>query len=107
MSYFQWNGSVYPMPQGWDGLSIEDWFYQLESVRDHLMRADEEDLQPVYDDRGNPLDPEEVLLIRRYGFRDGGHWEAFRSWGVASWAASVRQNPADLELRMSGIHASG
>lgn len=103
MSYFQWNGSVYPMPQGWDGLSIEEWFYQLESVRDRLMHADEEDLQPIYDDRHNPLDPEEVLLIRVFGFRDGGHWESFRNWGVASWAASVRQNPTDLEFRMSGV----
>jgi hypothetical protein len=103
MSYFEWGGSRYPMPQGWDGLSIEDWFYQLESVRDHVMRADEEDLQPVYDDRGNPLDPEEVLLIRVYGFRNGGHWEAFRNWGAESWAASMRQNRADLEFRMTGI----
>jgi hypothetical protein len=103
MSYFQWSGDSYPMPRGWDGLSVEDWFYQLESVRDHLMRADEEDLQPVYDNRGNPLDPEEVLLIRVYGFRDGGHWEAFRNWGVATWAARMRQNPADLEFRQSGI----
>ena len=103
MSYFQWNGNAYPMPRGWDGLSIEDWFYQLERVRDHLMHADEEDLQPIYDDSGDPLDPEEVLLIRRYGFRDGGHWEAFRSWGVASWAAHVRQNPTDLEFRQSGV----
>jgi hypothetical protein len=103
MSYFQWNGNRYPMPQGWDGLSIEDWFYQLERVRDHLMRADEENLQPIYDDGGDPLDPEEVLLIRRYGFRDGGHWEAFRSWGVTSWAAHVRQNPTDLEFRQSGV----
>ena len=76
MSHFQWNGNVYPMPQGWDGLSIEDWFYQLEIVRDRLMHADEEHLQPIYDDRRNPLDPEEVLLIRVFGFRDGGHWVA-------------------------------
>jgi hypothetical protein len=103
MSHFQWNGSVYPMPQGWDGLSIEDWFYQFESIRDRLMRADEEDLQPLYDNHGNPLDPEEVLLIRVYGFRDGGHWEAFRNWSVASWAAHTGQNPVDLEFRMSGI----
>jgi hypothetical protein len=103
MSYFQWNGNVYPMPQGWDGLSIEDWFYQLESVRERLMHADEEDLQPIYDDRRNPLDPEEVLLIRVFGFRDGGHWEAFRAWGVTSWASSVRQNPTDLHSRMTGI----
>jgi hypothetical protein len=103
VSHFQWNGNVYPMPQGWDGLSIEDWFYQLETVRDHVMHADEEDLQPIYGNDGRPLDPEEVLLIRVYGFRDGGHWEAFRNWGVASWASSARQHPADLEFRMSGI----
>jgi Family of unknown function (DUF6620) len=103
MSQFQWNGNVYPMPRGWDGLSIEDWFYQLEIVRDRLMHADEEDLQPIYDNHGDPLDPEEVVLIRVFGFRDGGHWEAFRGWGVASWAARARQDPADLEFRMSGI----
>jgi hypothetical protein len=91
------------MPRGWDGLSIEDWFYQLESVRDRLMHADEEDLQPIYDDSGHSLDPEEVLLIRVYGFSDGGHWEAFRNWGTASWAAHMRQNPVDLEFRLSGI----
>jgi hypothetical protein len=103
VSHFQWNGNVYPMPQGWDGLSIEDWFYQLESVRDRLMHADEEDLQPIYGNDGNPLDLEEVLLIRVFGFRDGGHWEAFRGWGVASWAAHTRQNPTDLEFRQGGI----
>jgi hypothetical protein len=103
MSHFQWNGSVYPMPQGWHGLSIEDWFYQLESVRDRLMHADEEHLEPIYDGDGDPLDPEEVLLIRVFGFRDGGHWEAFRGWGVASWAAQVGQNPTDLEFRLSGV----
>jgi hypothetical protein len=102
VSHFQWSGTVYPMPRGWDGLSIEDWFYQLESVRDHLMRADEEDLEPIYD-RGSPLDPEEVLLIRVYGFRDGGHWEAFRNWGVASWAAHVGRHPGDLESQLGGV----
>ena len=103
MTHFRWNRTVYPMPQGWQGLSIEDWFYQLESVRDRLMHADEEDLEPIYDDRGDPLDPEEVLLIRVFGFRDGGHWEAFRGWGLASWAAHVGGNPTDVEFRLSGI----
>lgn len=91
------------MPQGWDGLSMEDWFYQLETVRDHLIHADDEDLQPIYDDRGRPLDPEEVLLIRVYGFSDGGHWEAFRNWGTTGWAAHARQDRTDLEFRMVGI----
>ena len=66
MSYFRWNGDAYPMPREWDGLSIEDWFYQLERVRDHLMHVDEEDLEPVYSN-GCYLDPEEVLLIRQQG----------------------------------------
>jgi hypothetical protein len=102
MSTFRWNGEVYPMPPGWDGLSVEDWFYQLERVRDHLMHVDEEDLEPIYSN-GSYLDPEEVLLIRVYGFRSGGHWEVFRNWGVASWAAHLRQNPTDLEFRQSGV----
>jgi hypothetical protein len=103
VSHFQWNGRAYPMPQGWDGLSMEDWFYQLETVRDRMMHVDEEDLQPIYDDSGRPLDPEEVLLIRAYGFTDGGHWEAFRNWGTTSWAAHARQDRTDLEFRMVGI----
>src|SRR5690349_16526804 len=81
MNHFQWNGDVYPVPRGWDGLSAEDWFYQLETVRDRIMHADQENLEPLYDQDGDPLDPEEVLLIRVFGFQDGGHWEAFRGWG--------------------------
>jgi len=103
MSHFQWDGDLYPMPRGWDGLSPEDWFYQLETVRDRIMHADQENLEPIYDQDGDPLDPEEVLLIRVFGFRDGGHWEAFRAWGVATWAAQLRQDPTDLEFRLGGI----
>lgn len=103
MSQFQWNGNVYPMPEGWSGLEIDEWFYRLESVRDRLMNADEEDLEPIHDEDGNQLDPEEVLLIRVFGFRDGGHWEAFRGWGVSSWAANMRQDPTDLEFRLGGV----
>lgn len=47
MSYFRWNGDAYRCRRGGDGLSIEDWFYQLERVRDHLMHVDEEDLEPI------------------------------------------------------------
>jgi len=103
MSQFQWNGNVYPMPEGWAGLEIEEWFYRLESVRDRLMHADEEDLEPIDDEDGDPLDPEEVLLIRVFGFRDGGHWEAFRGWGVYSWASHTGQDPTDLEFRLGGM----
>jgi hypothetical protein len=58
------------------------------------MQADEEDLRPLYDDHGNPLDPEEVLLIRGYRFRDGGRWEAFRGapgGALQPWGAVEHQ----------------
>jgi hypothetical protein len=91
------------MPEGWSGLSIEDWFYKLESVRDRLMNADEAGLEPMTDEDGDELDSEEVMLIREFGFRDGGHWEAFRNWGVYQWAAKTGESPTDVEFRMSGI----
>lgn len=100
---FEWDGDTYPMPQGWSGLSMEDWFFKLESVRDKLMNADEVDLEPMYDEDGDPLDPEEVLLIQEFGFQHGGHWEAFRNWGTYQWAAKTGEDPTDLEFRMSGI----
>jgi hypothetical protein len=103
MSSFQWDGRVYPMPNGWAGMGMEDWFYQLECVRDRLMHADEEDLEPIQDEDGELLDPEEVLLIRVFGFQSGGHWEAFRSWGVTAWAHQAGQDPTDLEFRLGGI----
>ena len=103
MSTFHWQGDTYPMPDGWSGLSIEDWFYRLETVRDDLMHADEMDLPRMQDEDGDDLDPEEVVLISKYGFRSGGHWEAFRNWGVSSWAAHTGTNFTDCEFRMSGI----
>ena len=106
MSTFRWNGEVYPMPPGWDGLSVEDWFCQLERVRDHLMHVDEEDLEPIYSN-GSYLDPEEVLLIRVYGFRSGGHWEVFRNWGVASWAAHCGRTPPTSSSGRAASPASG
>jgi hypothetical protein len=103
MSTFFWNGDTHPMPEGWTGLSLEDWFYRLEKVRDELMHADELDLPRMVDADGDDLDPEEVVLIQRHGFRSGGHWEAFRSWGVAAWAQHTGQSPTDVEFRMGGI----
>ena len=103
MSTFQWDGDVYPLPPGWTGLSIEDWFYKLESARDRLMHADELDLEPMYDEDGDALDPEEVVLIKELGFQSGGHWEAFRNWGVAGWAAHTGESPTDVEFRVGGI----
>lgn len=42
-------------------------------------------------------------MLLRNGFRSGRHWEAFRSWGVLSWAQHVGTNPTDLEFRMTGV----
>lgn len=102
MQTFQHNGDSYPMPEGWHGLSCEDWFYKLESTRDKLMHADELDLEPIMNEDGDPLDPEEIVLLQ-CGFRSGGHWEAFRSWGVGAWAQHMGTNPTDLEFSMGGI----
>lgn len=102
MQMFQHNGDNYPMPEGWHGLSCEDWFYKLETVRDRLMNADRANLETIYNEDGDPLDPEEVVLLHA-GFRSGGHWEAFRSWGVMAWAQHMRTQPTDLEFRMGGI----
>ena len=36
---FQWDGDVYALPQGWDGLSIDEWFYKHECLRDARLRS--------------------------------------------------------------------
>ncbi|HEX6767435.1 MAG TPA: DUF6620 family protein [Polyangiaceae bacterium] len=101
-STFEWNESTYPMPAGWSDLSMEDWFLKLERTRDRLMHVDEEDLEPMNDADGEPLEPAEVLLIK-LGFESGNHWESFRSWGCAGWGAKTGEDAHDLEFRMSGI----
>jgi len=101
-STFEWNERTYPLPSGWSDLSMEDWFLKLERTRDRLMNVNDEDLEPMNDADGEPLDPEEVLIIK-LGFESGGHWESFRSWGCAGWGAKTGQDPTDLEFRMSGI----
>jgi hypothetical protein len=100
---FEWDGDLYPMPQGWSGLSADDWFFKLENVRDALMHVDEVELEPMTDADGDSLDPEEVLLIKKYGFQNGHHWESFRSWGVAQYAAKSSEDAATYEHRMSSI----
>jgi hypothetical protein len=99
---FSFNGDTYPLPPGWDGLSIEDWFFKLESLRDRMMNIDDETLPPMTDEDGDELDPEEVLLLQE-GFQSGGHYENFRNWGVAGWAAQTGESPTDCEFRMGGI----
>jgi hypothetical protein len=99
---FRYDGDDLPMPPGWDGLSVEDWFFKLETLRDRLMHADEEALAPMKDEDGEPLDPEETILILE-GFKSGGHYEKFRSWGAATWARKLGTDPTNLEFKMSGI----
>lgn len=99
---FQYDGDVYPLPAGWDGLSVEDWFFKLETLRDRLMHADEETLEPICNADGELLDPEETILVLA-GFESGGHYEKFRSWGVGRWARELGADPTNLEFKMSGI----
>lgn len=61
---FHWDGENLPMPVGWDNLSIDDWFYKYEKLRDRQMHIDQERLPPMTDADGDVLDPEEVLLIQ-------------------------------------------
>ena len=105
-STFEWNESTYPLPSGWSDLSMEDWFLKLERTRDRLAKVDEENLEPMTDADGEPLDPEEVLLIK-LGFESGNHFESFRSWGTAGWGAKAgartSEDLVNLEFRMSGM----
>ena len=99
---FHYDGDTLPLPPGWDGLSVEDWFFKLESLRDRMMHADDEALEPMTNEDGDPLDPEEVILVLE-GFKSGGHYEKFRNWGVGTWARKLGEDPTNLEFRMSGI----
>jgi len=99
---FHYDGDDLPLPPGWDNLSVEDWFFKLETLRDRLGHADEETLQPMNNEDGDPLDPEEIILHLE-GFQSGGHYEKFRNWGVGTWAHKLGQDPTNLEFKMSGI----
>jgi hypothetical protein len=99
---FQYDGDTLPLPPGWEGLSVEDWFFKLETLRDRIMHADEETLQPMTNEDGDRLDPEEIVLVLE-GFQSGGHYEKFRNWGVGTWARKLGQDPTNLEFKMGGI----
>jgi len=101
---FTWDGDTYALPTGWDDLSLEDWFYKFEMLRDRMMHIDDEtDLQPMVDEDGDALDPEEVLLITAFGFKTGREYEAYRNWSVCKWAQQTGESPTDCEFRMGGI----
>jgi len=100
---FFWDGDTHALPNGWSGLSIEDWFFRYETVRDRMMNVEAENLPPMNDEDGDPLDAEEALLVSQYGFQSGGHWEAFSSWGISGWASQTGESFTDCAVRMSGI----
>jgi len=102
MGNFQYDGYTLPIPQGWENLPVDAWFFKLETLRERLMHAEDENLQRMQDEEGNDLDPEEVILILE-GFQNGGHYEKFRGWGVWSWASQLGEDPTNLEFRMTGI----
>jgi hypothetical protein len=100
---FTWQDDTYPIPAKWAGLSIDEWFYKHESIRERLMHADEEDIEPMYDKDGDALGPEEVLLIKEYGFQNGSHWESYQNWAISKWAANTGESYTDVAMRMGGI----
>ena len=104
---FEWDEEQYPFPKGWEELAMKDWFERLEAARAEMTRADEMDLPSMTDDDGDELDPEEVLLVTKYGFRSGGHFEAYRNWGVARWAAETGEDKGCLESRMGALAREG
>lgn len=100
---FSYDGDNYPIPPGWDGLSMDDWFFRFVQIQDHLMRADEEDLPSMQDEDGDDLDAEEVLLRTQYGYTSMGQWEAYRNHMVMRWASQTGESFTDCEFRMTTI----
>ena len=103
MTTFNYDGDVFPMPKGFDGLNMEDWYFKMESIKDRVMKASELDLEPMQDEDGDELDPEEIVLIKEFGFKNGGHWENFRNWTNEKWSQETGESPTNLEFRMGGI----
>lgn len=100
---FVWDGDELPLPDGWSDLSIDDWFFKFETLRDRMRYIDKEDLPSMTDADGDRLDPEEVLLITQFGFRSGGHYEKYKAWAVRDWARQTGENVTDCEFRMGAI----
>ncbi|MEZ4401426.1 MAG: hypothetical protein R3B06_15480 [Kofleriaceae bacterium] len=100
---FTYDGDRYPLPTGWDDLSMDDWFFKFETLRDRMRFIDKEDLPAMTDADGDRLDPEEVLLITQFGFTSGGHYEKYRRWSVENWARHTGESPTDCEFRLGAI----
>ncbi len=103
MSTFNWNGDTHELPESFNLNSIDEWFFQMEELRDRMRFIDQEDLEPMEDEDGNEIDMEEVLLIQKYGFKNGNHYECYRSWGMQYWADETGEDVNDLMFRYSTI----
>lgn len=100
---FTWDGDQYPMPKGnWTFATAEEWFFKMEQVRDRMMYAEDENLEPMNDEDGDPLDPEEIVCVLE-GFRDGGHYEVYRTWQMMQWAQQAGEDPQNYEVKMASI----
>lgn len=100
---FTWDGDRYPLPAGWADLTIDEWFFKYETLRDRMRYIDKEELPPMTDADGARLDPEEALLVAHYGFQGGGHYEKYKNWAVSNWARQTGESYTDLEFRMGAI----
>lgn len=100
---FTWDGDQHPMPAGWADLTIDEWFFKFETLRDRMRYIDKEELPPMTDADGDRLDPEEALLVVHYGFKSGGHYEKYKNWAVSDWARRTGESYTDLEFRMGAI----
>jgi hypothetical protein len=101
---FTYDGDTFPLPDGWSGLSSDDFFYKREQIVDDQMNIDDVGALPdMTDEDGDELDREEVLLITKYGFKNGGHWEALSSWSMEKAMAETGEDMTTLVIRMSSI----
>lgn len=103
MSTFNWNDATHEMPEFFNLNDVDEWFMQMEELRDRQRFIDQEDLEPMEDEDGNEIDMEEVLLIQKYGFKDGNHYECYRSWGMQYWADELGEDVSDMMIARSTI----
>lgn len=100
MGTFQWFGDVYPFPPGFEGLGLEDWYMRFARIQDRLMQVHELAVPEMLGADGYELEPQEVLLIREYGFHSWRQFEAFQDWSGYRWAHHMGEQPGGLVARM-------
>lgn len=84
MSEFTYDGDQYPMPEGWEGLSADEWFYKMAEMQQAMM-----------------TDPENFFI--QFGFQDGHQLESFRSWGYEKYATEAGEDVGDYMMKMSSM----